>query len=98
MQVEYKNKKIREICTNASVAERKYSARMAETIQDRIDKIQAMDTVEHLVQFNVGGCHKLKGNRKDQYAMVLVGGYRLVFVVKGGQIQIAEIIEIVDYH
>ncbi len=41
---------------------------------------------------------KLKGNRKEQYAVDLVHPYRLVFEKKGNEIQIANIMEIVDYH
>lgn len=40
----------------------------------------------------------MKGNRKEQYAMDLVHPYRLVFEKEGDEIQIACIIEIVDYH
>ena len=98
MLVEFKNKHLKRICMDASYAAKEFSTRMAEAIHKRIDQIRSMDTVEHLVQFNVGGCHKLKGNRKDQFAMDLVKGYRLIFIVKGENIQIAEIIEITDYH
>lgn len=98
MLVEFKNKHLRRICTDASYAAKKFSTRMAEAIHMRIEQIQSMDTVEKLVQFNVGGCHKLIGNRKDQFAMALVNGYRLIFIMKGENIQIAEIIEITDYH
>ena len=37
-------------------------------------------------------------NRKGQYAVDLVHPYRLVFEKHGDEIQIAHIMEIVDYH
>ena len=40
----------------------------------------------------------LANNRKGQYAMDLVHPYRLVFEKHGDEIQIAHILEIVDYH
>lgn len=43
-------------------------------------------------------CHQLKGNRKNQFAVDLVHPYRLIFEKKGTEIQIANIIEIIDYH
>ena len=43
-------------------------------------------------------CNPLKGNRKNQFAVDLVHPYRLVFEKKGTEIQIANIIEIIDYH
>lgn len=98
MQVEYKNKYLGRLCTDASYAAKEFSVRMAEELQKRIDQIQSMDTIEHLLQFHIGGCHKLKGDRKGQFAMDLVKGYRLIFIVKGEDIQIAEIIDVRDYH
>ena len=98
MEVTYKNASIRKVCTNAQEAEKKYGVLMAEKIQMRIDQICAMDTVEHLVQHKVGRCHPLKGDRKNQYAMDLVHPQRLIFEKKGNEIQIANILEIADYH
>ena len=71
---------------------------MAEKIDMRIGEISASDTVEMLIQFRIGRCHPLMQNRKGQYAMDLVHPYRLVFEKNGNEIQIANILEIVDYH
>ena len=86
------------MCTIASVAERKYGFQMAEKIQMRIDQIKAADSVEEMVQFKIGRCHPLHQNRKNQYAVDLVHPMRLVFEKNGDEIQIANIIEIIDYH
>lgn len=98
MIVEYKSKGIQKVCTDASVAERKYGANMAAKIQQRIDEISAADTVEQMIQFRIGRCHPLANNRSGQYAVDLVHPRRLVFEKIGDKIQIANIIEIVDYH
>lgn len=98
MQIEYKNNKIKEICTNVSKAEKKHGKEMAEKIYLRIKQISAALSVEMMIQYRIGRCHQLKGNRKEQYAMDLVHPYRLVFEKEGDEIQIACIIEIVDYH
>ena len=98
MEITYKNKKIQRICTDASAAEKNYGIRMAEKISQRINEISAADTVEMMIQFRIGRCHPLVNNRKGQYAMDLVHPYRLVFKKIGDEIQIAQIIEIVDYH
>lgn len=71
---------------------------MAEKIQMRIDQIKAADSVEEMIQFKIGRCHPLHQNRKNQYAVDLVHPMRLVFEKKGDEIQIANIIEIIDYH
>lgn len=98
MQVEYKNKTIERVCTDASFASKKYGVEMADKIQFRIDQIKAADNVEQMLQFNIGRCHKLLGDRKNQYAVDLVHPRRLVFEKHGSEIQIANILEIVDYH
>lgn len=71
---------------------------MTEKIHMRIDQIASADTIEMMIQYNIGRCHSLTNNRKGQYSMDLVHPYRLVFERQGEEIQIAHILEIVDYH
>ena len=70
---------------------------MAELIHLRIDQLNAAETVEEMINFSIGRCHQLNGNREGQYALDLVHPYRLIFVKIDDQIQIVKIIEIVDY-
>ena len=98
MLVKYKNKSIEKVCTNAREAVRKHGAEMADRIHQRIDEIEAADSVEMMIQYGIGRCHPLTGDRKDQYAVDLVHPYRLVLEKRGNQVQIAMIMEIVDYH
>lgn len=79
-------------------ATKAYGNRMAELIDQRIGEISSADTVEMMILFHIGRCHPLKGDRKEQYAVDLVHPHRLVFERKGKEIQIANIVEIVDYH
>lgn len=98
MIITYRSKKLEKVCTSPSLAERKYGRGMAEKISQRIDEISAADNVELMVKFRIGRCHALHSNRAGQYAVDLVHPYRLVFEVNGNEIQIANIVEIVDYH
>lgn len=98
MKIEYKNKSIQKACTDASYAEKEYGSDMAEKLQLRISQIEAADTVEFMIQHRIGRCHQLQGKRKRQYAVDLVHPQRLVFEKKGSEIQIANIIEVIDYH
>jgi proteic killer suppression protein len=86
------------ICTIVYEAQKKYGAKMAEKIHQRIDEISASDTVEEMIQFKIGRCHPLHGTRMGQYAVDLIHPYRLVFEKRGNTIQVATIIEVVDYH
>lgn len=98
MEIDYQNRSIEKVCTNASVAEKKYGLEMAEKIQLRIDQLGAASSVEQLIRYRVGRCHSLHHNRKNQFAMDLVHPKRLIFEKRGSDIQIVNIIEIVDYH
>ena len=98
MQIEYKSSKIQKICTNAYEAEKKRGREMAVKIRMRMRQLEAAESVEEMIQSGMGRCHPLKGSRQGQYAIDLVHPYRLTFERKGSIIQIAKIIEIVDYH
>ena len=98
LEITYKTKKIEKICTDAKTAEKTYGRNMAEKIQQRIQEIYSADTVEMMVKYHIGRCHPLKQNRKGQYAVDLVHPYRMVFNVIEDEIQIAKILEIIDYH
>ena len=71
---------------------------MARKIVQRIMQLKAADDVDSLITNGIGRCHKLTGDRDGQYAMDLCHPYRLVFEIIGDTIEIANIIEIVDYH
>ena len=98
MEIKYKNNKIKKVCTNAKEAEKAHGTLMAEKISMRIDEIESADTVEMMIRYRIGRCHALINDRKGQYAVDLVHPYRLVFEKIGNEIQIANILEIVDYH
>ncbi|SFK38311.1 type II toxin-antitoxin system RelE/ParE family toxin [Succinivibrio dextrinosolvens] len=98
MDISYRTNKLEKVCTEASIAERKYGIEMAEKLQQRIDQIKAADSVETMIKFKIGRCHPLHQNRKEQYAMDLVHPYRLVFEKIGNITKIVKITEIVDYY
>ena len=98
MDIAYRNKRLKSVCTDYSAAKKAYGEQMAEMIHLRIDQISASESVQEMVRFNIGRCHRLKGDRDGKYACNLIQPYRLVFSVEGGRLQIARIEEIVDYH
>ena len=72
---------------------------MAAELNTCIRALEAADSVETLLKFNICRCHPLSNDRDGQYAMDLVHPYRLVFIKDDdGKIHIVKIIEIVDYH
>jgi len=71
---------------------------MAVMKHQRVNEILAADSIQQLVQFSIGRCHKLKGSKKDQYAMDLVHPYRLVLSNIEDKVYFARIEAIEDYH
>ena len=57
-----------------------------------LDAVQALSEIPSLASI---GLHKLKGDRKAQWAMIINGPWRLVFEFRDGD---AYNVEIVDYH
>lgn len=98
MRIEYRNKQIRKICTNATAARKKYGEQTARRIEQRLGEIDASETVEVMVQYRIGRCHALTGSRQGQYAVDLVHPLRMVFTKDGETVQVVTIEEIVDYH
>ena len=57
-----------------------------------LDAVRLMDEIPSLASI---GLHKLKGDRKHQWAMTINGPWRLVFEFRDGD---AYNVEIIDYH
>lgn len=98
LKIKYKNKKLERTCNNYAFAKKIHGEEMAILIHRRIAEITAADSVEMLIQWRIGGCHELKGNRKDKYAVVLKQLFRLVFKKAMGEKDMVQILEIIDYH
>jgi proteic killer suppression protein len=98
LKIVYSKKRIERVCTNASIEIKEYGKEMSYKIHQRIDEIHAADTVEEMIQFRVGRCHPLQGDKKNQYAVDLVHPFRLIFEKVEREIRVVNIIEIVDYH
>lgn len=98
MRIDFRNRRIEKVCTDADAARKKYGADVARRIEQRMAEIDAADTVEMMIQFHIGRCHALTGNRQGQYAVDLVHPPRMVFTKDGETVQVATIEKIVDYH
>lgn len=80
------------------MAVKTYGKEMAERISARMTQVSAADSVEMLIQYDLGRCHPLKRNRKNEFAMDLVHPFRLVFEKRGHEFELVKIISIEDYH
>jgi toxin HigB-1 len=76
LKVNFKDKKIREMCEKQAVAEKKLGAACARKLRGRLSDLEAAARVTDLA---AGNPHPLKGDRQGQFALDLAGGWRLVF-------------------
>lgn len=76
MQINFKDKKVRELCEKQAVAVKKLGHVCARKLRSRLDDLEAAGQVTDLV---AGNPHPLKGDRDGQFAVDLAGGFRLVF-------------------
>ncbi len=76
MKINFRDKKVREMCEKQAVAVKKLGDTCARKLRSRLDDLEAAAQVTDLV---AGNPHQLKGDRASQYALDLAGGYRLVF-------------------
>lgn len=76
MEINFKDKKIRELCERQATAQKKLGADCAKKLRIRLGAIESAAKVTDLV---AGNPHTLKGDRDGQFALDLAGGWRLVF-------------------
>lgn len=98
LKITYKTNKLEKQCTQYNIAEKAYGQNMVVVLFRRIQELKAADSIEMLIQYSVGRCHRLQGNRKHEYAMDLVHPYRLIFTKDGEIIQAVRIMAVEDYH
>lgn len=67
----------------------------AEAAEDLLAALDAAVSLEDLSPLRSVGLHKLKGDRKGQWAMTVSGPWRICFRFRSGD---AHDVEIVDYH
>jgi toxin HigB-1 len=76
LQINFKDKKVRDLCEKRAAAEKKLGANCARKLRSRLSELEAAAQVTDLV---AGNPHPLKHDRAGQFALVLAGGWRLVF-------------------
>lgn len=76
MDIQFRDKKLRELCEQRRLAEKKLGAPCARKLRARLSDIEAAGQVTDLV---AGNPHPLKGKRDGEFALNLAGGWRLVF-------------------
>ena len=76
MKINFRDKKIRELCERSTTAVKKLGDANARKLQVRLSELESAHCVSEL--FN-GRPHPLSGDRTGEFAVDLAGGCRLVF-------------------
>jgi len=79
----------------AEVGKSKFSGMDEDAAIELLAALDAASSLNDLSPLKSVGLHKLKGARKDQWAMTINGPWRLCFVFENAH---AWNVEIVDYH
>lgn len=76
MEINFKNKKLKDLCEQEKLAQRKLGTQMAQKLKARLADLRAASVAtEHCA----GQPHPLEGDRAGQFALSLVEPQRLVF-------------------
>jgi len=107
----FRTSQLNKACNIYREAVKRHGKNIADKLFLRLDQIKAADNLAVLYTVPGARCHKLEGDRKEQFAVTLVEPYRLLFELAGdrslfivdGKIKnelVAgiEIVEIVNYH
>jgi proteic killer suppression protein len=108
MEVRFESERLRELCQQQRVAERRLGTVCARKLQARLVELRTATAVAELAS---GRPHPLAGDRAGEFALDLEGGRRLVFVpdddpvpsrddgsIDWSQVTIIRIVFIGDYH
>lgn len=111
MDIYFKSKRLSKKCSNKKEMIKEWGPEIAKKLSIRLMEIQAASNIEELKKLPQARCHKLKGNRDNQFAVDLKHPYRLIFepyqdpipLKSDGGLDLAKItailiLEVDDYH
>ncbi len=98
MKILFKTRKLQKQYEDIRQAEKSYPVSVARKYIQRINIIQQTSTFEELKNLPALRCHGLKGDRSGQWAINLSGYYRLIFTLKGDQLEIVQIEQVSKHY
>lgn len=79
MKISFKSNKLARSLTEAKEIQKAFGL-MAKKVNQRMKEISASDNLEVLKSIPAAKCHELKLNRKGEFAVVISGNYRIIFI------------------
>lgn len=98
MDVEFRTRKLQKQYEDYRKSEKAYGAQTARRYIERVNIIKKTRDIDELQRMPGLRCHTLKGARAGQWAVKLTGFYRLIFTLRGDQLEIACIEEVSKHY
>lgn len=98
MEVKFKTKKLAICYLESKSAIREFGPEVGKRYIQRVNIIKAVKNLNDLQHLPALRCHPLKGNRKGEWAITLVGRYRLIFTLEGETLEIVCIQEVSNHY
>jgi toxin HigB-1 len=107
MELRFKTNKLKKQCEDPAEAQKEYGSQIGIKLTQRVSELQSAFTLDDIARVPAARLHKLKGSRKNEYAIDLVHPFRLIVtpVLEGNvdmrtlnSIRIIKIEEVTDYH
>ena len=104
MELEFQDKKLEKQCQNIKDLNRKYGNVQAKIIVNRLNQLQAAESLCDVSKLPQARLHGLSGDRQGQFAVDVQHPKRLIIVPLNGDfkdlktVTKIKIIEIIDYH
>lgn len=111
LEIYFHTKKWNKTCNNRVELNKAFPTKVADTVALRITQLKAADNLSQISHVPPIGLHKLKGSRKNQFAVWTKEKYRIIFQCLAEDLSVIEdteypkekitkisIIEVVNYH
>jgi len=98
VEVVFRTQKLEKEYTSHKKANKAYGLIIARKYIQRVNIIKTAKDLDELMQLPGLRCHPLTGDRQGQYAVKLTGFFRLIFTLKGNQMEIVCIEEVSKHY
>ncbi|MBU2493324.1 MAG: type II toxin-antitoxin system RelE/ParE family toxin [Bacteroidetes bacterium] len=98
MEIQFKNNTLKKQYQSHAEAFSAYGKQVGKKYIGRINIIKRSRNIDELTAVRALKCHPLKGNRKGEWAVKLTGFARLIFTLKGENLEIARIEEVSKHY
>lgn len=98
MEIQFKTNTLKRQYQSSAEAFGAYGKQVGKKYIERINIIKTSKSIDEIIAIRTLKCHPLKGDRKGEWAVKLTGFARLIFTLKGENLEIARIEEVSKHY